>query len=253
VFAPPPVFEVPLRFNNLYISEDAKRFREILDSSTLDRNLIIWYILNRDVAMFIEDAKKKINYIDNMLIGQFKRMLLVMKSMYHSSFSIIYELFDFLKKYVGVSEEELGVSIKGMMGRDGVRMITEFYGKMVAIGNHLEKVGFEYVPPVFGGVYNAPKVSTESQTLIQKRGLQLPPLILEDGADNDLFESDNEDACSEESDEESSSESDSDGSNEPSEFGDERESDSDSDSDSDGSDTDVNKKLIKKLATGFKN
>ena len=252
-FAPPPVFEIPIHLDKLHISEDVKKFRELLDSNTLDRNMIIWYVLNKDVGIYVEDAKKKINEIDKILIGKLRGMLLVMKNAYHFSFSIVHELFDFLKRYVGVSEDELGHSMSGMLSGDGVQMITQFYQKMHEIADYLENVGFEYVPPVFGGIYNAPK-QIDSKSLIEKRGIQLPPLILEDGIDNDLFESDEEDNKNREESEEEESDCDEEELDVKKDYSDMDSGEEETDSGEEETDSEdsVNKKLIKKLSKGLK-
>lgn len=189
---PKPVFEVSVSLDSMYISEDAKKFKQLLESNTLDRNMIIWYMLNKDVGQYVTEASQKIKEIDKVLLQKFRGFLLSMKTIYHSSFSIIYEIIDYLKRYVGVPETELGELMKDISSKNGTSRIVSFYEQLTKLLRHIEHNGFEYVPPVFGGVYNA-KQKEPPPSIIERRGYELPPLILEDGADNDMFESDEED------------------------------------------------------------
>lgn len=236
------------------VSEDEKNLQQLLDSSTLDRNLLIWYILNKDLAEYAGEVARKIRTIDLQVLGQLRGLLLVLRN--YPKFSLVYEIIGLLKKYTLVDESDLGYILAGMNHREkGVEYSIKFYRWVTDICEDLEKNGFDYVKPVFGGVYNAKHVPTKPSEVI-KTGFQYStPLVLEDGAD--LFESDEEDrkddrkdsdsesdSMSRTTDSESDSDSDSIGSHQGT--SDEEDSAMEDDGEDDGEDRNM-KKLLKKL------
>lgn len=181
------------------ITEDCKRIQELLASNTLDRNLLVWYVINRNVEEYVSDISNKVREIDLHILKKLRRYLIVLKK--YPKFSLVYEIIDLIKRYTNVTEDELSNIMKGMMDKkNGVQSIINFYNWVTNICNHIEKNGFEFVEPVFGGVFNAPMNKQPVEPTISKKGFQYSnDLTIESDEEGDnLFESDEEDIKSEE-------------------------------------------------------